>query len=109
MEGQMLGGHAIEVIGYCEPDTDKRIGFEDMPYWICRNSWSKDWPIGTNDNGYFAIKMGDNMCGVESRCCRGNLNIITSNNIDKELTAYYDYDSFIEDLKQKQGYVFLKT
>lgn len=64
---ELIGGHAIEVIGYADPGIDPRIGFRDG-YWICKNSWGKDWPTGTTTPGYFTIRMGVNMCGIESRC-----------------------------------------
>lgn len=63
----LIGGHAIEIIGYCEKGVDKRKGFEDG-YWFCRNSWGKGWPIQTTLDGFFMVKMGVNMCGIESRC-----------------------------------------
>lgn len=50
--GELLGGHAIEVIGW---------GIEDgLDYWLCKNSWGEYW----GDNGYFKIKMGD--CDIDS-------------------------------------------
>jgi len=67
---KFIGGHAIEIVGYCDPLVDKRkslIGVSEG-YWICRNCWGLDWPIQTQ-NGYFMIKMGTNECGIESRCC----------------------------------------
>lgn len=63
----LIGGHAIQVIGYSNKGVDKRPGFEDA-YWICRNSWGKDWPIESIMSGYFTVEMGVNMCGIESRC-----------------------------------------
>ena len=49
--GELLGGHAIEVIGW---------GFEnDLYYWLCKNSWGNRWGV----DGYFKIKMGD--CDVD--------------------------------------------
>lgn len=62
-----IGGHAIEIIGYCEKGVDKRKGFEDG-YWFCRNSWGQDWPLQTTMSGFFMVTMGKNMCGIESRC-----------------------------------------
>lgn len=64
----LVGGHAIEIIGYCDVGEDTRKGFDGMGYWICKNSWGKDWPTKTALDGYFMIKMGSNMCGIESRC-----------------------------------------
>jgi len=62
-----VGGHAIEVVGYCEKGVDTRKNFKKS-YWICRNSWGKDWPLASAMVGYFTIEMGVNMCGIESRC-----------------------------------------
>jgi len=63
-----VGGHAIEVIGYADKGVDPRPGFNETGYWVCRNSWGKDWPTESTTVGYFAIEMGTNMCGIESRC-----------------------------------------
>ncbi len=55
-QGEFLGGHAIEVVGW---------GVEDgLNYWMCKNSWDVNWGIV----GYFKIKMGD---------CDINNNMIT--------------------------------
>jgi hypothetical protein len=65
-KGSMLvGGHAIEIIGYCDKGYDKR--FPHLGYWVCKNSWG-DFPTQAKDTGYFLIEMGVNMCGIESRC-----------------------------------------
>jgi Papain family cysteine protease len=63
----LVGGHAIEVIGYCEANVDPRKSFQEA-YWICRNSWGTKWPRKAVMTGYFTIPMGRNMCGIESRC-----------------------------------------
>ncbi len=49
--GQMLGGHAIKIIGWgVDAGTD---------YWIVANSWNEDWGNG----GFFNIKRGnDEVC-----------------------------------------------
>lgn len=62
----IVGGHAIEIIGYCDQGVDTREGFSKA-YWFCRNSWGEDWPTETVMNGFFTIEMGVNMCGIESR------------------------------------------
>lgn len=64
---QLIGGHAIQIIGYCDKGVDRRKGYEEG-YWFCRNSWGKEWPTQTVLSGYFTIPMGVNMCGIESRC-----------------------------------------
>jgi len=62
-----IGGHSIEIIGYCDKGIDDRdLKLYSTGYWICKNYWSK-WPLKT-ENGIFAIEMGVNMCGIESRC-----------------------------------------
>ncbi len=63
----LVGGHAVEIIGYCDKGVDKRRGFESA-YWICRSSWADNWPINTSTPGYFMVEMGRNMIGIESRC-----------------------------------------
>lgn len=62
----IMGGHAIEIIGYCNAGVDPRNGFEKA-YWICKSSWGDDWPLESKIKGYFTIEMGKNMCGIESR------------------------------------------
>lgn len=99
-KGTSQGGHAIEVVGYCEKNIDTRHSFRgfDEGYWICRNSWSKDWPRLNNDKGYFAIVMGRNECGIESRCCKADLNIITQERPNRDISAYTDIQEFYKDL-----------
>lgn len=62
-----IGGHALEIIGYCDKQEDHRDGY-DNGYWIVRNSWSNNFPQGSPDSGYFTVAMGTNECGIESRC-----------------------------------------
>ena len=51
--GQMLGGHAVEMVGY---------GTEDgKDYWLVKNSWNNEW----GDGGYFKIARGTDECGIE--------------------------------------------
>ena len=53
VSGGMLGGHAVEMIGW---------GVEDgTPYWWIKNSWNDQW----GDHGYFKIKRGTDECGIE--------------------------------------------
>jgi C1A family cysteine protease len=63
----LVGGHAINIIGYCNKGVDKRVGFKEHGYWICKNSWGQDWPLQSTTPGYFAVRMGVNECGIESR------------------------------------------
>lgn len=63
--GNPIGGHAVEIIGYCDAGEDPR--FPSTGYWICKSSWAKDWPTRSADAGIFSIVMGENICGIESR------------------------------------------
>lgn len=57
--GDMLGGHAIKIIGYgTESSTD---------YWLVQNSWTTTW----GDGGYFKIKRGTDECGIEDQAIAG--------------------------------------
>lgn len=70
----LIGGHAIEIIGWCDPGVDLRDGFKGG-YWVCKNSWSTSWAPQYDFPGYFAIKMGVNECGIESRSGTANTNV----------------------------------
>jgi hypothetical protein len=79
-----VGGHAIEIVGYVDRDVDVRNNFKE-PYWIFKNSWGNKWASATYGlegvsidyglSGYGMILMGENECGVESRCGIAELNI----------------------------------
>jgi len=57
--GQMLGGHAVKILGW---------GVEDStPYWLVANSWNEDW----GDKGFFKISRGNDECGIESGIVAG--------------------------------------
>ncbi|XP_018567776.1 cathepsin B-like [Anoplophora glabripennis] len=57
--GQVLGGHAIRILGW---------GVEnDTPYWLVANSWNTDW----GENGYFKILRGSDHVGIESQVVAG--------------------------------------
>lgn len=51
--GSMLGGHAVEFIGWGVDGSQK--------YWLVKNSWNEDW----GDGGLFKIARGTNECGIE--------------------------------------------
>jgi cathepsin B len=53
--GQMVGGHAIIIVGWGVKDGIK--------YWLIRNSWGTNW----GDDGHFRIKRGSDECGIEAR------------------------------------------
>ncbi len=48
--------HAVVIVGYGVDATT------NVPYWKVRNSWSSSW----GEQGYFRIRRGVNMCGIES-------------------------------------------
>ncbi|OHT09819.1 Clan CA, family C1, cathepsin B-like cysteine peptidase [Tritrichomonas foetus] len=60
-KGEMLGHHAIEIIGW---GTDK-----DVDYWIVSNSWGTKW----GQQGLFLIKRGVNECGIEDYVAAGQV------------------------------------
>jgi hypothetical protein len=52
---QNVGGHAVVVVGW-GVEKDVKIGpnkVADVPYWLCRNSWSTQW----GQNGYWKHAM----------------------------------------------------
>ena len=48
--------HLVNVVGYGTDSATK------SDYWIVRNSWGTDRGL----NGYWLVKAGVNMCGIES-------------------------------------------
>ena len=85
-----VGGHAIEIIGYCNSGVNNN----KEGYWICKNTWGQRWPISSKVKNYFAILMGENECGIESRCGSLNPDYYTPN-LDKKL-----FYTGIEDFKK---------
>jgi hypothetical protein len=85
-----VGGHAIEIVGYCDPGVDPRDGYTEG-YWICKNSWGHNWPINAVFPGYFTIKMGKNICGIESRCGAVQLNL---HNIQAKSSKQISFSNF---------------
>lgn len=60
VSGSLLGGHAIEIVGWGETSNG-------VAYWICKNSWNTAW----GQQGYFWIKRGTDECGIESNAYTG--------------------------------------
>lgn len=45
------GGHAVVIMGW---GVEKNIpGYDEVPYWLCRNTWGVSW----GDGGYFKMAM----------------------------------------------------
>ena len=82
-KGEPIGGHAITIVGwgtYTNPKEDLH-----LPYWICLNSWGRDWgtngypsendrsgpPSKLTGGGYFWMVRGIDNCGIESNVCAG--------------------------------------
>lgn len=95
----LFGGHAIEIIGYCEKGVDKRMGFKESGYWICKNSWGLNWPLETALTGYFMVEMGRNMCGIESRCGFADCVIYNENEKTKDYIKENRFESFYDYMK----------
>ena len=94
---KFIGGHAITIIGWVNKDIDIREGFQDG-YWVCKNSWGKQWSSSYDFPGYFAVKMGINECGIESRsgCAETNVEYKLE---DKNISEYFVYNNYIDFLK----------
>ena len=94
---QKIGGHAITIIGWVNKNVDVRDGFTDG-YWVCKNSWGTNWASGYDFPGHFAIKMGSNECGVESRsgCAETDVEYLLHN---KEIPEYFVYNNYLELIK----------
>ena len=61
----IMGGHAIKIVGWgtqVDSSTNKSVD-----YWTVANSWDTSW----GEQGYFRIKRGVNMCGIESNVYAG--------------------------------------
>jgi cathepsin B len=59
--GQMLGGHAVKILGWGVDESSS------APYWLVANSWNEDW----GDKGFFKISRGNNECGIEDGIVAG--------------------------------------
>ena len=59
ISGDLLGGHAIRILGWGEE--------EGVKYWLCANSWNYDW----GEKGFFKILRGEDHCGIEDSIVAG--------------------------------------
>ena len=51
--GELLGGHAMKLIGYGEDPVEGQ-------YWVLQNQWTRDW----GEHGFIKIKHGE--VGIDS-------------------------------------------
>jgi len=54
--------HGVLITGF---DVETDIFFQQMPYWIIKNSWGADW----GENGYIWIERGNDECGISTVPC----------------------------------------
>jgi hypothetical protein len=104
---EFIGGHAVEIVGWCDAGVDLRQKFRDG-YWVCKNSWGKKWASSYDFPGYFAIKMGTNECGIESRTGAADPNVEYLLRDDKFAgeIAYTSYKELLEYLLEKNKFMF---
>lgn len=100
---KFIGGHTVQIIGWCDKGIDIRKNFKDG-YWVCKNTWGTNWSKYYDFPGYFAIKMGMNECGIESRSGNADPNVKYSlgNGIVSQKLVYTSY-------KQLLVYIYFKN
>ncbi|CAM9159362.1 unnamed protein product [Phaeothamnion confervicola] len=100
-----IGGHALEVFGYCEERVNVgEPGFEGA-YWCCRNSWGSAWIAGLKEPyGYFYVRMGTNEAGIESRasCILPVISQGVATVDDLNIARYASYDEYSQDPERQQ-------
>jgi len=106
----LLGGHALEIVGWCDEGIDLRKNYTEG-YWLCKNSWGRDWCKKSDYRGFVAIRMGYNECGIESRCGSAfpNVEYLLRNKGVVGNLAFTDYNDYIINViknKNKYNYNF---
>lgn len=106
---KFVGGHALEIVGYCEEGVNGEEPGFDSSYWICKNSWSLEHPIKSpSSKGFIYIKMGSNVAGIESRASSARP-VITAE-IQKHMTdnlnssRYISREAFVQD-PERENYI----
>ena len=106
----LLGGHAIEIFGWCdEGKNTKEKGF-GTAYWICRNSWGVKWPKHL-PYGLMYVRMGTNESGIESRASSvipllNSRMQHLSKTVNRGTLSYEKYEDYVAD---PQKINFLRT
>lgn len=100
---KFVGGHSVVCVGYCDEGINGVEPGFDTPggYWVIRNSWS-DWPTKSpSSKGFFYIKKGSNVCGIESRASRAfpvlsaKSKTMMVNSLDE--SRYMSYTDYVND------------
>ena len=98
-----VGGHAVEIRGYCDKGID--LEKQDVGYWVCKNTWGKQWGGVYGFKGYCMIKMGNNTCGIESRsgsAIPAVQKVAAKGKDSLDYIRYTDYISFRKDAKHRR-------
>lgn len=91
---RLISGHAVVIVGW------------GAGFWICRNSWGKDW----GDDGYFRIAKGVDECGIESNCLSCYVRGAHSDNIEFYFTDMFrKNEKFALDFSKLGGLLNEKT
>ena len=96
----VMGGHAIEILGWSdEGENTHEKGFEGA-YWICRNSWGL-WPKRL-PYGLMYVAMGINESGIESRASSilpllNNTTQMYAGSVKRSSLCYERYVDYVSD------------
>lgn len=101
---RLMGGHAMEIFGWADEGVNTaEEGFQGA-YWICKNHWGVSWPndLPRHHSGFFYVKMGVNMAGIESRASAADPLLTQSmqtfaKNSTWLSSAYTTYDEYVND------------